>query len=404
MQGSFAYQILRITLCVLIASAIVSWLAILLLRRSREPVVLILKWVFTILIGGAAMCFFFVSGEANFSDVCVMCFAGMILVLIWGRHLGEFIAKPFTSIYDGGNDEIDPQPYYSIAIAQRKQGHYREAVTKIREQLQKFPKDLQGQMMLAEIHAENLNDLPGAEVIINRICEQPGHTPMQLAHALNTLADWHLKIALDRDAARATWQKLIDLFPGSEQAMSATQRIAHLATNDAMLGGREPERVRMREGIKNLGLLDSKVDLAPAQADPAQLAAEYVKQLEQHPLDMETREKLAVLYAEHFGRLDLATDQLEQLIRLRQQSPKQVSHWVNLLADLQIKGGASFEMVRNTLQLLVDLYPQLAVADQARSRLSRLQLEFKAMETNQSVKMGTYEQNIGLKYGNPARR
>jgi len=38
------------------------------------------------------------------------------------------------------------------------------------------------------------------------------------------------------------------------------------------------------------------------EIDPAALAAGYVQQLTKHPLDNEVREKLALLYAEHYQR------------------------------------------------------------------------------------------------------
>ena len=87
------------------------------------------------------------------------------------------------------------------------------------------------------------------------------------------------------------------------------------------------------EGIKNIGLLKSSEHLRPAEMDPEQLAAVYVKHLEQHPLDTEVREKLAVIYANHYKRLDLATLELNQLIEEPNQPVKRVAHWLNLLAD-----------------------------------------------------------------------
>src|SRR5690348_18087515 len=54
--------------------------------------------------------------------------------------------------------------------------------------------------------------------------------------------------------------------------------------------------------------------------------------LEQHPLDTEAREKLAVIYADHYHRLDMATDELEQLIQQPNQPSRLVVRWLNLLA------------------------------------------------------------------------
>ena len=81
-----------------------------------------------------------------------------------------------------------------------------------------------------------------------------------------------------------------------------------------------------------------------------------------------------------------------------------IAHWLNLLADLQIRCGAGYETVRQTVQRIVDREPTAPSAQIARNRLDRLRLEFKAREQNQSVKMGTYEQNLGLKEGLPHRQ
>ena len=257
-------------------------------------------------------------------------------------------------------------------------------------------------MLLAEIQAENLNDLPGAELAIQRLCAKPGHPPRQLALALNALADWHLKFAQDREAAHQDLQRIVDLFAGTELALAAAQRIAHLAKTEVMLLPHDRQPIHVPEGVKNLGLLQSSTHLRPAEADPAKLAADYVQHLDEHPQDTEARESLAVIYADHYGRLDLATDQLEQLINQPHQPVKQVVHWLNLLADLQLRHGAGYDVVSQTLEQIIERYPDQAAAGIARNRIDLLKLEFKAGKANAPVKLGTYEQNIGLKRG--ARR
>ena len=78
-----------------------------------------------------------------------------------------------------------------------------------------------------------------------------------------------------------------------------------------------------------------------------------------------------------------------------------MAHWLNLLADLQIHGGADYETVRETLEKIMERFPGLPVADLAQSRLNRLKLEIKGKQETSDVKLGVYEQNIGLKYGSP---
>ncbi len=139
--------------------------------------------------------------------------------------------------------------------------------------------------------------------------------------------------------------------------------------------------------------------LTPTSRDPAEVAGEYVRHLEQHPQDTEAREKLAVIYADHFQRLDLAADQLQQLIDQPNQPARQVIHWLNLLADLQIRHGAGYDPAWQTLAQIIERYPNQAAATVARNRMDLLKLELKAKSVTSSVKLGDYEQNIGLKHG-----
>jgi outer membrane protein assembly factor BamD (BamD/ComL family) len=118
-----------------------------------------------------------------------------------------------------------------------------------------------------------------------------------------------------------------------------------------------------------------------------------------HPLDTATREKLAQLYAEHYQRPDLAADQLEQLIQCPNQPARQVVRWLNLLADLHVKQSGDWEAANQTLGRIIELFPESAAAETAQQRIAHLRLELKGREQAQAVKLGTYEQNIGLKKG-----
>ena len=383
---------------------LIGWMMWRSLKKSEDPARLIFKWLLTGLVLGVMFLKVIPivargGFEGAFVGIPATAVCGLALAIIWRHSLASLVAKPFATLYDGGDAEVDPQAYYSIAEAKRKRGQFNEAIAAIRKQLDKFPTDFTGQMLLAEIQAENLNDLPGAEVTIQRLCQQPGHAPRNVAYAFNTLADWHLKFSLDRDAARADLQRIVDLFPETELALVAEQRIGHLAGTDQMLAAHDRPRIPLPEGVKNVGLLQSSQHLAPTGRDPAAVAEEYVHHLEQHPQDTEAREKLAVIYADHFQRLDLATDQLQQLIDQPNQPARQVIHWLNLLADLQINHGAGYDPAWQTLAQIIERYPNQAAADLARNRMDLLKLELKAKALTRSVKLGDYEQNIGLKKG-----
>jgi tetratricopeptide (TPR) repeat protein len=382
------------------------WLLIYKVKKSDAPVLLIIKWLITI-----PLIVFFIlkivpmaekGGYGAIGAIGVTFVLGKIMVILWRDSIIGIVADPIASLYDGGKEEIEPKPYYSIAISKRKMNKPLEAIVAIREQLAKFPVDFEGVALLANIQAEDMKDLQSAEITFNNFCNSPDAPSRQVAAAWTQMADWHLKIAQDADSARAALEKIIAKFPGSTFSVAAAQRIAHLGgAEKILLAAHDRQAMSVPEGVKNIGLLDSTEFLQPVEDDPAQLAADYVKHLEQHPQDTDAREKLAVIYARHYQRLDMATLELTQLINEPNQPPKRVAHWLNLLANLQIKGGADYEAVRETLEKIVQRFPGLPAGEIAQSRLNRLKLEFKGQEETPGKKLGVYEQNIGLKYGSP---
>ena len=373
-------------------------------KKAEDPARMIVKWVVTVLVvallvsevramkhdPGAAMV-----------GLAVTLISGLVMTIVWRHSLINLVADPIASLYSGGEDAPDPHPFYSVARARQKQGRYPEAVEEILKQLARFPTDVEGHLLLAEVQAENLKDLAAAETTIERFCEQPGHAPQNLTFALYSMADWHLKIGQDRQAAQRFLEKVIQMLPDTEFALGAAQRIAHLGTADMLLSPYDRKKFVVPEGVRNLGLLKRPPPSPRVEKDPELLAADYVRHLEEHPLDMEAREKLAVIYSNHYQRLDLATDELEQMIAQPNQPARLVVHWLNLLADFQVRSGADYETVRDTLQRIIDRDPSLASAEIARHRLALVKLELKANQGAQPVKLGSYEQNIGLKKSAP---
>jgi len=399
-QWSQTVEIIRGTLLLVTALAALGFFMARSLRRTEEPARLVVKWVVTGLVA------FFIAwkllpladngGGDAWIAVVLGLVCGLILAATWRHSIGDFIAKPFEVLYNGGDVAPEPRPFYSVARTRQKQGKYLEAITEIRRQLDRFPTDLEGLMLLAQIQAEDLKDLPGAEITIERLCAQK-HAPQNIAYALHSMADWHMKIGQDREAARRDLEKVTELLPDTEFALGAAQRIAHLTSNEMLIAAHERKKYVVTEGPKNLGLTQSRSQPKPAETDLAQAAADYVKHLEQHPLDTDAREKLAILYVDHYQRLDLARDQLEQMINQPAQPARLIAHWLNLLADLEIRSGCDYDTVSQTVQRVVDLDPESPAANVARNRLAKVRLELKSKEQKQPVKLGTYEQNIGLK-------
>ena len=372
-------------------------------KKSEDPARMLFKWVLT---SGVLAFMFLVVGPivggdnyaAAFVGVPLTAVCGIVLAIIWRHSLAGLVARPFGAIYDGGSTPPEPVPVYSVARARQKQGKYSEAVMEIRKQLNRFPTDVEGQFLLAQILAEDLKDLPAAQLAIEHFCTQPGHAPKNLAFALYSMADWYLSVGHDREAARQCLERLIELLPNSEHALGAAQRIAHLADPEFAL---EPRKFVVKEGPPGVGLARRSPPSTGAADDGSGHAAELVEHLKQHPLDSDVREQLAIIYADHFGRLDLATDQLVQMIEQPNQPSRNVVRWLNLLADLQARCGSDLETVQGTLQRIIDREPQLAAAELARNRIALLKLELRGKEKSQAVKLGSYEQNIGLKRSSP---
>jgi len=389
-----------------VCAGLVGWVLWRWLKKSDDPARLISKWIISAAgvgvtwwiagrqIGASA------GGMADYATAfvivitCAIC--GVVLGLTWGSNIAGFLDKPLSGLFDGGDQEVVPQPLYSIAEAKRKRGKYLEAAAEIGRQLAKFPGDFTGLLMLAEIQAENLNDLPRAQIAIERLLTESERNPVNLSLALNRLADWQLKLGRDPESARTALERIIQIFPGTEQAYLAAQRIAHLTTPEMLAEKNEPHRIRLGQYQENIGLLREPATVGPPSEDPAALAAHLVRHLKQHPQDSEARERLALVYAEHYQRLDLAGDQLEELLSQPNAPVKQVVHWLNLLADLHVRHGEPAP-ARQALQRIVDSFPQSAAADNARNRMAHLQLEPRSNQKSPVVKLGSYEQSIGLK-------
>ena len=405
------FEIIAHTALSAMGIAFVGWLLWHALKKSDDPARILFKAILSVLLVAGDV--FLIRGlmgslhdstapEANAGQAFVMAGSiaacGIILSIIWTPQLSNFLISPLTNMFDGGDIPPDPKPYYSIAIAKRKRNLPVEAVTLIREQLAKFPNDYEGVSLLASIQAEDLKDLDAAEATFNQFCEWDKAPPQQVAAALTQLADWHLKFFQDAYSARIAMQRIVQKYPDTGLALVAKQRIAHLeGTEKNLLDAQTRQPTAVPEGVKSVGLLESSAHLVPADASPEQVAAAYVKQLQEHPDDTEARERLALIYAAHYKRLDMATTELEQMINEPNHPPKRVAHWLNLLADLQVRGGADYDTARATLEKIVQMFPDYAVAELARSRLAHLRLEFKALEQTPNKTMGEYEQNVGLK-------
>lgn len=320
----------------------------------------------------------------------------VIIGFLWLPGIVTKFMRPLTGAFEGDPEEAEAKPFYFLAEGMRRKGQYQAAISEIRKQLEQFPGNYEGYLKLASIQMENLNDLRAAEATLNEFLALPNRAVNETVAVLHLLADWQLQYAHDARAAANYLRRVVQLFPNSALAQAAEQRIAHLATADEAHRAHHEKKFMVTQGERDVGLRAAAVS-APAPEDPQIQVEECVRQLEAHPADNEARERLAVLYAEKFQRLDLATDQLEQMIGLPSEAPRHVAHWLNLLATLQVKYAHDQQAAERALRRITDLFPGSALATMAIERLATLQGELKAVQPPPAKALGNYEKNLGLK-------
>jgi tetratricopeptide (TPR) repeat protein len=284
---------------------------------------------------------------------------------------------------------------YSYAEAKRRKGLPVDAIVELRKELAKFPDDFPGVLLLASIQAEDLKDLPAAEATIEDFIARPKMPPATICAALQNLADLQWRHAKDATAATATLQRITQAYPETNLAHAALQRIAHLDAAGQTRQQRAEVHYSVPTGERDIGLRVGVPSAAKADG-PAEEMERMVQQLERHPSDVESRESLAMLYAQEFGRVDLAAEQLEQLIDLRAESPRRIARWLNLLATVHARFGNDLEAARNDLQRIQERFPRSTMAEAAMTRLASLNLEVKANEKTGAKALGSYEKQIGL--------
>lgn len=279
-------------------------------------------------------------GLGAFSVMAVL--PGVLLALLWAAPLGEMLGGGFSGFLTGSGQMIEERPYYSVAEAHRMKRDYAGAIKEIGDQLGKFPGDFEGQMLLANIQMENLRDFESAQTTLRNIAEQPHQKRGDVAYALTILADWQLKYRRDQAAAKATLEGLMSKYPNTGVELRVAQRVARM---DNVF---EDDEAR----------------------DTGSLVSECLKHLERHPLDNNTREVLARIYHDRYGRPDLAEVELYRLINQPYQSKKDVAKWLNLAADWHEKAG-DFERSTRALKEIINRMPGTALAKKSDDRLSR---------------------------------
>ncbi len=365
-------------LSVLVFGSLISWIVWRWSKTSADaPAVLIVKILISLVLIGLAV--FAIAFVHPVIGVPVGAVFGIILGLLWARNIGLAIASPLANLYDGGTEAEPPKPFYAIAEAHRKQARYDEAIAEIEKQLELFPGDVKGHLMLAEIRCRHLKDWGGAELAIEEIVANEELAISTRAKALQALADWNLDLRHDAPAARVLLERVISLFPNTPESNEAAQRLAHVGDASWRREQHSPARLHVPVADQRLGLR-LHPEPPPPEPDPEIEAEALRRQLSAHPLDTEAREKLALLYADRMGRLDWALGEFDKLLAQPNQAPKAMAKWLHLLADVQIRVAGDESAARAALLKVGQLFPDTALEANAKSRLERIKLEMRAKQ------------------------
>jgi hypothetical protein len=262
-------------------------------------------------------------------------------------------------------------PMYTRAIARIKFGKYTEAEGEILKELENWEADFDGWMMLAELYANQFNNLKEAEQTVLDLCAEKSTSPSQMAVGLHRLADWHLKLAKDPEAARRVLLLICDRLPRTHLAHMAQLRINQLpASQTEMLEQQSSRPVP-------LPALGDQLE-EPPRAEPvngAQAAKEanaLVEQLKQNPNNVTAREKLARVFAERLAKPEMGIEQIELLLGMPDRSDAERANWLGLMAAWYIKHLHDLESGRRVLERLTREHPTSVQAFAARRRLQGL--------------------------------
>ncbi|MFT4586697.1 MAG: tetratricopeptide (TPR) repeat protein [Limisphaerales bacterium] len=369
-EDEFGFQVFRWTVAANALLAILWWLAPMMAMGGFVPIFALLGIVVCGLVMGA-------------------CIAPSIIGPIAGLVTGNL---------DGSNEPQKPTPAYSTALAFRNRGEPQKSLAKIAEQLEEFPHDYEGMMLIAEIHAFDLRNLPRACEALEDLLDHGEFPPGRKSAILTTMADWELEIGKNTEGALRAFERIMELFPNTELARKAEQRILRLPTPQVM-DGRAESRVHTLPSQRAAG--DGEAAAKPGDPDPDPDPEAEARQLADYligrPEDEDARERLALLYAEHYKRVDLAADQLEHLISDPRQPRYLTVRRLNLLAQFYMRHALDGESARDCLLRIVDMFPGTFVAQLAEQDMNRVPDSATLRRKSEAVPMSTAEKDLGLK-------
>lgn len=323
---------------------------------------------------------------SDFKALCMTSVIGMILPAAGITYLGGWpivgmaVASMLAPIAGYAPSILRTQkmpPMYARAVAKMKFGKYSEAEWMIIQELEKSEDDFEGWMMLAELYANQFNDLTEAEQTILEICDQRRTTPSQVSIALHRLADWYLKIAQDPDAARRALQTICDRLPGTHLARMAGLRLSQLPQN-----AQELREQQTASPIPLPALGDQLDEPAPLEMEmdrhkAAEMANACAEKLKLDPNNVQAREKFARILTERLYKPDLGIEQITLLLNMPEQTEAKRAEWLGTIAAWHLRYRQDPDTGRNILERVVREFPNSPQALVARRRIRLMDTELR---------------------------
>jgi tetratricopeptide (TPR) repeat protein len=164
---------------------------------------------------------------AAFTIVGALLFYALVLLLLFGRSIMEFVARKFENLYVGRDDDFRIVSEYSTAEARVKKGKYQEAIDEYRKVILEYPEDIYPHLRIAELAIKHLNDLKLAELdLLSALAKAKGEDSTALA--AGRLADFYQHTLQDPARALEVMKQLREKIPGTKQSKLAEERIAFL--------------------------------------------------------------------------------------------------------------------------------------------------------------------------------
>ena len=273
----------------------------------------------------------------------------------------------------GLKEEKGPAPNYGRAQVAINFGRYEEAEMEVIRELEQTEDDFDGWMLLAELYALYLGDLPAADEMVRDLCQQPATTPPQVAVALHRLADWHLKVAKDPVAARRVLERISVRMPGTHLDRMARQRITQLPASREEFLAQDQGRTIQMTVIPD----DVPAPNVLPRDEAAYIAKQCVEALKKNPDDVAARERFARVLADSLGDSKTAIEQLELLLAMPKQSTDKRADWLLTIAHWHGRYRNDLENARLVYQEVMRDFPDSRYAVMAQRRLNLLTLQFR---------------------------